>query len=408
MSLSVSVIIVSNQRPEALRRCLIGVRQLNYPSFEIVVVADAPAVDGLEPTPLGQGIKWVRFDAENISDARNLGIAEAAGDVVAFVDDDAVPEPTWLTHLIAPFATAEVAAAGGFVRGRNGVSWQWQGASVDMLGRRHPISLDSNAPVVLHPVQGRAIKTEGTNMALRRDVIAAMGGFDPAFRFFLDETDVNVRLARAGHATALVPRAEVHHGFAESNRRRADRVPRDLFEIGASLSAFLLRHCPEGAQAARREDFQQEQSRRLLRHMVAGRLEPRDVRRLMARLKDGFDEGDKRLPEKRRTLPRACHGFQQVQTPALTPKFITGAFSHRSNLRQRAAEAVRAGHVTTLFLFSPTALYGRVHFSPDGYWEHVGGQFGKMTRSEPLFNLQSRKEKVRKEYARIADVRGLG
>ena len=77
-------------------------------------------------------------------------------------------------------------------------------------------------------------------MAVRRDVLAALGGFDPAYHFYLDETDLNMRLAQAGHATALCPRALVHHGFAASTRRRKDRVPADLFDIGASWAVF----CP--------------------------------------------------------------------------------------------------------------------------------------------------------------------
>ncbi|MES2906736.1 MAG: RNA polymerase factor sigma-54, partial [Pseudomonadota bacterium] len=48
----------------------------------------------------------------------------------------------------------------------------------------------------------------------------AMGGFDPAFRFYLDETDLNLRLAATGAMTAIVPVAQVHHGFAESDLQR--------------------------------------------------------------------------------------------------------------------------------------------------------------------------------------------
>ncbi|MCB2152739.1 MAG: glycosyltransferase, partial [Rhodobacteraceae bacterium] len=58
--------------------------------------------------------------------ARNLGLAAAAGEIVAFIDDDAVPEPRWLARLTAPFADPGIAAAGGFVVGRNGISFQWR------------------------------------------------------------------------------------------------------------------------------------------------------------------------------------------------------------------------------------------------------------------------------------------
>ncbi len=203
----VSVIIVSHGREAALKRCLKALRQLLYPTFEVVVVADRPTLAALQGLPQAMGIKTAPCDAQNISLARNIGLGLAAGEVVAFIDDDAVPEPTWLTHLAAVFDDAEVAAAGGYVRGRNGISWQWRGAWVDGCGVRHALPLEGERPTVLHPGPGRAVKTEGTNMAFRREVIAGIGGFDPAFRFFLDETDLNLRLARAGLATALVPLA---------------------------------------------------------------------------------------------------------------------------------------------------------------------------------------------------------
>ena len=54
----------------------------------------------LPPLRAGQ----IAFDEANISVARNLGIMAAASEIVGFIDDDAVPEPTWLTRLTAPFA----------------------------------------------------------------------------------------------------------------------------------------------------------------------------------------------------------------------------------------------------------------------------------------------------------------
>ena len=205
----VSVVVVSRDRPDALRRCVTGLGQLRYPDFEIVVVADAAGLAAVKKLPIASHLKTVRFDLANISEARNLGISHAAGDIVTFIDDDAVPEPSWLRYLIAPFERPQVAAAGGFVRGRNGISYQWEGRSVDVTGATEPLQLTRDRVTVLAPKGARATKTEGTNMAVRRDVLLELDGFDPGFAFFLDETDLNLRLARAGLATALVPMAEV-------------------------------------------------------------------------------------------------------------------------------------------------------------------------------------------------------
>ena len=224
----VSIVIVSRNRPEALRRCLTGVGQLQYAPFEVIVVADPAGIAAVRDLPFTDALKLVNFDTANISVARNLGIAQAAGEVVAFIDDDAVPEPQWLRHLMAPAAQPDVAAMTGFVRGRNGISFQYRARQLNALGEPEHLDVDAETPSVMLPSPSRAIKTEGTNMAIRRDVLVEMGGFDPAFHYYLDETDLNMRLARAGHATAIVPLAEVHHGFAANAMRSANRVPRDL------------------------------------------------------------------------------------------------------------------------------------------------------------------------------------
>ena len=99
---SVSVVVVSRGRPEALTLCLTGLGQLIHPNFEIVVVADPEGLAATLAAGWGDRVKMVSCDVPNISIARNLGIEQAAGEVVAFIDDDAVPEPTWLAALTAP------------------------------------------------------------------------------------------------------------------------------------------------------------------------------------------------------------------------------------------------------------------------------------------------------------------
>ena len=66
--LPVSVIVVSRHRPTELALCLEGIRRLDHPNFELVVVADPAAAATCPP-----GAKLVRFDEANIAEARNRG-----------------------------------------------------------------------------------------------------------------------------------------------------------------------------------------------------------------------------------------------------------------------------------------------------------------------------------------------
>ena len=400
------MIVVSRGRPDALRLCLTGIGQLCHRDFELIVVADRAGAQVVEDMRGRDRIKLLRFEAANISAARNAGLAVAAGEVVAFIDDDAVPEPSWLCHLTEPFADPGVAATGGYVIGRNGISFQWRARGANRRGETVPLEAPGATPFAPVPPKGFVVKTEGTNCAFRRDVLAGLGGFDPAFRFYLDETDVNLRLAAAGARTVIVPRALVHHGFAASAQRAPDRAPRDLTEIGASMAVFLRKHVPESEHAAALADFRAAQRRRLIRHMVAGGLEPRDVACLLGGLDAGIAAGRTREIAPLAAVPPAPEPFLPFPTQTTSESVhLAGRPWQRRQLRARAAEAVATGRIVTLLLFGPTARRHRVRFHPGGWWEQTGGLFGPSERTEPAFRTTTFRERVAREWARISPSR---
>jgi O-antigen biosynthesis protein len=378
----VSVIVVSRGRPGMLARCLTGISQLDYPNFEVVVVADPAGLVAVSGFP----VKAVAFDEPNISAARNLGIEQAAGEVVAFIDDDAVPEPQWLAHLAAPFADPEVAAAGGHVAGTNGISLQWAGGFVDRLLGEWPLSLPDHEPRRIPAAPGWAVEVKGVNCAYRRAVIAGLGGFDPNLAYYLDETDLNLRLAVLGAVTAVVPCARVHHAKAASHLRRADRVPLTLRPVGVSTAVTLRR---QGATPAEldeaRANLQAAQRARLGAFVVRGRLRPAEIEALLADLAEGFADGTARSLSALPPLAAAPPPFRRFPSTNRAQVVLTGRAWQARRLHAQAARAVAAGAVVRLFLFSPTTLYHRVRFHPGGYWLQTGGLFGRSLRTDPLF-----------------------
>jgi len=402
----VSVVIVSRQRPDALRLCLKAVARLAYTHFEVVVVADPSGQHVVADLPFADRIRFVPFDEANISAARNRGIARAAGQIIAFLDDDAVPETRWLDHLVAAFEDPDVAAAGGFVLGRNGISFQWKSRIVDVTGQTRDVTLNQHNPTVLTPPAGWAVKTEGTNMAVRRDVLVRLGGFDPAFRFYLDETDLNIRMAEAGYSTAIVPLAQVHHGFAASPIRRSDRTVRDLYQIAASTVVFLRKHCPANKREAVIAAEATAQRRRVLTQLVTGQQEPGDVLRLMRSWAEGVADGSMRDLTDPVPLPQAQDPFMRFRDqPHITPVIISGYRAHASRLRADAAAAAAAGHDVSLFLLSRSTLYHHSRFHPDGYWEHTGGLWGRSDRNDPVFRFWTLEKRVEHEILRIGPAR---
>ncbi|OYU20360.1 MAG: glycosyl transferase [Rhodobacteraceae bacterium PARR1] len=394
----VSVVIVSRHRPALLRRCLLGLTQQDLPGFEVVVVADPAGIAMAE----GFAVKRLAFDEPNISAARNLGLVQAAGDVVAFIDDDAVPEPTWLSRLTAPFADGQVIAATGFIRGRNGISFQWRAAWVDAEGHDLPMAVDS--VTLLSSTRAKAVKTQGTNCAFRRETLAGAGGFDPAFQFFHDETDLNLRLA--GHGlTAIVPDAQVHHGFAEGPHRRADRVPKSLHEIAASTAVFLRRHAG-GATDQHLADLTARERRRTLGHMVAGRIEPRDVTHLTAGLRAGWADGLSRALTDLPPLPPPQAAFLPLHGPGPRQGLVLSGWRHQAPaLEAQARAAVAQGRIVTLLLFSRDARPHWHGFGMDGVWRQTGGLFGPADRGEAPFRLWRMTQRRDHEITRLCRLR---
>jgi hypothetical protein len=217
---------------------------------------------------------------------------------------------------------------------------------------------------------------------------------------------VNLRLAAAGARTVIVPRALVHHGYAASESRAADRSPHDLTEIGASTAVFLRKHAPAAEHAPVLADLKAAQRRRLIARMVAGGLEPRDVGRRIEDLTTGVQAGLQREIAPLVPIPPATAPFLRYSHSARGEALhIAGRNWQRRRLHAQAADAVARGQPVTVFRFSPTALCHRVRFHPGGWWEQTGGLFGPSLRDEPAFRLAGFRARVAKEWARVSPVR---
>jgi hypothetical protein len=216
--LSCSVIINTYNRADYLRPLLASLEHLTYRPLEVVVV-NGPSTDRTrEILEEYRGrIKAVDCPAPNLSMSRNIGINAAAGDIIVFIDDDALPATTdWLDKLLAPFADPAVGAVGGPVRHRDTENYEFrEGRTSDYA--LQVFSGSSDAP----PSGGRYVRgVRGCNCAFRRSALARIGGFDEYYSYYLEETDVCHRLTKAGSTVASSPDGEVRHYSAFSSRRK--------------------------------------------------------------------------------------------------------------------------------------------------------------------------------------------
>ncbi len=403
---AVSVIVVSRHRPAALLRCLQSLTQQDHPAFEVIVVADPAAIQ--QVVGLALPIKRVAFDEANISAARNAGLRVAGAPVVAFIDDDAVAEPSWLSRLVAPFQDETVVAATGFVRGRNGISYQWQAGEVDALAQDHPFEVTGTT--LRRGSPQRCVKTQGTNCAFHRASLLAIGGFDPAYRFYLDEADVNLRMAHLG-PTAIVPGAEVHHGYEASARRRADRVPLSLVEIAASTAIFLRRHAPEADMQAALARLMLREEARIGRYLRDGKLTATAAADLRAGLQQGWQQGcglplRDAAPLDPALDPGAVAFSPLPQTGPRPGKVLAGRFWQKRRLKAEAASLANS-HIVTVICLSPTARPHRMIYDPQGFWLQTGGLFGRSLRTGPRVKFFTFRDRIALECRRLVDYRPI-
>jgi glycosyltransferase involved in cell wall biosynthesis len=202
----VSVVVCAYNAEATLRDTLDGVAALRYPDFEAIVVDDG-STDATAAIAMGYGCRLIRTSNRGLSAARNTGWREATGEIVAYLDADAHPDPEWLTYLALDFIGTPHVGVGG----------------PNVPPSDAPLVADcvANAPggpihVLLSDREAEHLP--GCNMAFRRAALQAVGGFDARFRVAGDDVDLCWRLQDRGWTLGFAPAAMVWH-----HRRRTVR-----------------------------------------------------------------------------------------------------------------------------------------------------------------------------------------
>lgn len=239
----VSLIVNTYNRMHTLPNALDAIQRLRYPHLEVIVV-NGPSTDNteeyLQKNWAGK-LKILSCPEANLSLSRNIGIAAAAGDIVAFTDDDGIPEPNWLDELVQAYENPNIGAVGGFVRDNTGVAYQAKFIYSSRDGNSNTL-MDSPLECETFTQKKEFQGMIGVNSSFRKSILIKAGGFDIEYAYFLDETDCCVRIINEGYKIKTVPMAEVHHKYAASHIRTEKGVPRTWLAITRSIAYFCIKN----------------------------------------------------------------------------------------------------------------------------------------------------------------------
>lgn len=235
----VSIIINTDGRAKSLAVTLESLRHLHYENFEVIVVY-GPTLDGTRELLENwvDDVKIAHIPRRNLSESRNISLAMAAGELVAFLDDDSIPEAEWLNKVTQPFMDPTVAAAGGFLFDHTGVTYQWRFGTANRTGSADE-SWQRPAPELNFPYSAN-IPHVMANSAFRLSALMEIGGFDEQYVYFLDETDAICRLVDSGWRIVQMEGAPVHHKFLASHLRNDARILTSWYQILRSKMYFGL------------------------------------------------------------------------------------------------------------------------------------------------------------------------
>jgi len=244
-----SVVINTYNREASLSKTLDGLRHQTHPDFEVIVV-NGPSTDGTKKL-LSSWSKSIRIEEcpeRVLGKSRNVGIRAAAGEVVAFIDDDAVPEPDWLETLVAAYDDPRVGGVGGIVFDRTGTRLQYLYALCYRTGL-HVLDAEPPFDAFQGPGADPIVYLQGTNCSFRRSYLEEVGGFDEELVCVYDDVDVSLRLNDAGYLIKLLFGAAVHHKHLASHVRDAAGTPTDPYPKNRDRAYFAFKHATDRSSA---------------------------------------------------------------------------------------------------------------------------------------------------------------
>ena len=244
--LTAAVVIATRSRPALLDRCISAVIQQSVSPTVVVVVDNSDGDDATRAVAGHHGAHYVVEPRRGVSRARNTGAHVCRTDVVAYLDDDAVPDPEWLSALLGEFRDPHVAAVTGRILeiaqlDAGPTSPRAEAGQRIAFGGQARLMFDRNTPEWFERANFGGVG-QGANLAIRR--AASWPGFDERLgagttMVGTEEHHAFFSLIDQGYRVVYTPAASVYHPYPDSDAEVRSLRLRQVASTTAHLVLLL-------------------------------------------------------------------------------------------------------------------------------------------------------------------------
>jgi len=204
---AVSVVVPVRNGEATIGRLLESLLEVDYDRGKVeVIVVDGKSTDRTREIVAKYPVKLLTEEGRGLNAARNTGIRNSRGEIIAFTDSDCLVPNNWIRKIVENFGDSQVGCVGGNVKGYGD----------DLLSRYADNSLmhvmrSFKERVVLDMIKLFFNYPAGCNMAFRRSSIEKVGYFNETLMYGADDIELVERVGKAGGKIVLDPEALILH-----------------------------------------------------------------------------------------------------------------------------------------------------------------------------------------------------
>jgi GT2 family glycosyltransferase len=239
----ISISIVNLNGRDYIENCLKSLEELNYPSgrIEIIMVDNGSTDDSAEFVRQAfPHVKIIKNDRnKGFAEANNQAARQAAGEYMAFLNNDTRVDSQWLIELLRPiYKSREIIASGSKVLSYDGKSLDFVGGMINFEGKGFQVDYGKESHGDRDDMYRYLPFVNGGAMMINRRVFLECGGFDGDFFAYYEDVDLGWRLWVLGYKVVFAPASIVYHHHHGTSKIFSDDRLRFLKERNSLYSVF--------------------------------------------------------------------------------------------------------------------------------------------------------------------------